>query len=73
MIVTVIGGPNKNPSYSNTINWAVEYFPENSLDTFSVTINAPGRSISNWVERRMVDLSIKLSGAILLPDHFVPI
>ena len=70
MIVTVDGGPDENPRYSNTINCAIEYFCEHNLDAYFVATNAPGRSAFNHVERRMSNLSKELSGVILPHDHF---
>ena len=57
MIVTVDGGPDENPIYSNTINCAIEYLNEDNYDACSIVTNAPGRSAFNRVERRMFNLS----------------
>ena len=70
MIVTVDGGPDENPRYSNTISCAIEYFCEHDLDAYFLATNAPGRSAFNRVERRMSNLSKELSGVILTHDHF---
>ena len=32
MIVTVDGGPDENPRYTNTINCAIDYFNEHDPD-----------------------------------------
>ena len=65
MIVTVDGGPDKNPRYEKTINCSIKYFVENGLDAFFLATNAPGCSAFNRVEHRMVKLSKELSGVIL--------
>ena len=70
MIVTVYGGPDEKPRYSNTINCAVEYFCEHNLGAHFVATNAPERSVSNRVRRRVSNLSKKLSGVIFPHDHF---
>ena len=70
MIVTVDGGPDENRRYSNTINFAIEYFCEHNLDAYFIATNAPGRSAFNRVERRMSNLSKELSGVILPHNHF---
>ena len=70
MIVTVDGGPDENPRYSNNISCAIEYFCEHDLDAYFLATNAPGRSAFNRVERRMSNLSKELSGVILPHDHF---
>ena len=70
MIVTVDGGPDENPRYSNTISCAIEYFCEHDLDAYFLATNAPGRSAFNRVERRMSNLSKELNGVILPHDHF---
>ena len=70
MIVTVDGGPNENPRYEKTINCSIKYFVENGLDAFFLATNAPGRSVFNRVERRLVKLSKELSGVILEHDKF---
>ena len=57
MIVTVYGGPDENPRYSNTISCVIEYFCEHDLDGYFLATNAPGRSVFNRVERRMSNLS----------------
>ena len=69
-IVTVDGGPDENPRYSNIINCAVEYFCEHDLDAYFVATNKPGRSAFNRVERQKSNLSKELSGVILPHDHF---
>ena len=70
MIVTVDGGPDEKPRYSNTINCAVEYFCEHNLGAYFVATNAPERSVFNRVRRRVSNLSKKLSGVIFPHDHF---
>ena len=70
MTVTVDGGPNENPRYSNTISCTIEYFCEHDLDAYFLATNAPGRSAFNRAERRMSNLSKELSGVILPHDHF---
>ena len=70
MIVTVDGGPDENPRYEKTINCSIKYFVENGLDAFFLATNAPGRSVFNRVERRLVKLSKELSGVILEHDKF---
>ena len=69
-IVTADGGPDENPRYEKTINCSIKYFVENGLDAFFLATNAPGRSVFNRVERRMVKLSKELSGVILEHDKF---
>ena len=69
MIVTVDGGPNENPRYSNNICCAIEYFFKNDLDAYFLATNAPGRSTINRVERRMYTLSKELSGVVHPKDH----
>ena len=44
MIVTVDGGPDENPRYSNNISCTIEYFCEHDLDAYFLETNAPGRS-----------------------------
>ena len=70
MVVTVDGGPDKNPRYEKTINCSVNYFVENSLDVTFLATNAPDRSAINRVECRMVNLSRELGGVILKHDKF---
>ena len=64
MIVTVDGGPDKNPRYEKNINCSNKQFIENGLDTFFLATNAPGCRAFNHVECRMVKLSKKLSGVV---------
>ena len=70
MIVTVDGGPDKNPGYTKTIECAIDYFLSQNLAAFFLATNAPGRSAFNWVERRMVKVSKELSGVVLPHDKF---
>ena len=70
MTVTVDGGRDENPRYSNTVNCAIEYFCEHNFDAYFVATNAPGRSAFNRVERRMSNLRKELSGVILPHNHF---
>ena len=69
-MITVDGGPDENPRYSNVIAHAVAHFKRYNLDAFFMATNAPGRSAFNRVERRMAPLSRELSGVILPHDHF---
>ncbi|KAG5889612.1 hypothetical protein JTB14_024033 [Gonioctena quinquepunctata] len=55
VIITVDGGPDKNPRYQKALFLAT---------------NAPGRSAYDRVERRMAPLSRELAGLILPHDHF---
>ena len=70
MIVTVDRGPDENPRYINTTNWATDYSNEGDLHAYFVATSAPGRSIFKRVERKMSNLSKKLSGVTLPHDHF---
>ena len=47
MIVTVDGGPDKNPGYTKTIECAIDYFLSQNLAAFFLATNAPGRSAFN--------------------------
>ena len=57
MIVTVAGGPDKNPRYEKTINCSIKYFVENDLGAFFLATNVSGCTAFNRVDRRMVKLS----------------
>ena len=70
VIITVDGGPNKNPRYPKTLHAAYRAFQENSLDALFVACHVPGHSAYNAVERRMAPLSRDLSGLILPHDHY---
>ena len=70
MTVTVNGGTDENPSYTNTINCVIECFNEHDLDAYFAARNAPEQSAFNQVERRIYNLSKELSGVILPHDHF---
>ena len=72
MIVTVDGGPDKNPRYTKTIKCAIDYFLSQNLAPFFLATNAPARNAFNWVERRMVKVSKELSGVVLPHDKFGP-
>ncbi|GBN47502.1 hypothetical protein AVEN_105901-1 [Araneus ventricosus] len=65
VVFVVDGGPNENPRYQKTIQVGVHHFLQNNLDALLIAANAPGRSASNRVERRMAPLSKELSGLIL--------
>ena len=67
MIVTVDGGPDENPRYSNYISCVIKYFCQHDLDAYFLATNAPGTSAFNRVERRMSHLSKELSSVILPP------
>ena len=41
MIVTVEGGPDKNPRHRKTIEYAIDYFLSQDLDAFFLATNAP--------------------------------
>ena len=62
MIVTVDGGPDENPRYTEAIECAIDYFLSQDLDAFFLATNATDRSAFNRVERRMVKFSKELSG-----------
>ena len=70
MIVTVDGGPDENPRYTNTIDCCIDYFNTEDLDALFVATNAPGRSAFNRVERKMAPLSKEVAGVILNHEHF---
>ena len=62
MIVTVDGGPDENPRYTEAIECAIDYFLSQDLDAFFLATNATDRSAFNRVKRRMVKFSKELSG-----------
>ena len=70
MIVTVDGGPDENPRYTKTIEYAIDYFLSQDLDAFFLATNVPTRSAFNRVECRMVKFSQELSGVVLPYDNF---
>ena len=70
MIVTVDGGPDKNPRYTKTIECVINCFITQSLDAFFLATNAPGRNAFNRVEQRMVKFSQEMSGLVLPHDKF---
>ena len=65
MIVTVDGGPDENPRYTNTINCVIDYFSEHDLYAYFLATNTTGRSAFDRVEGRMSNLSKEVSGVIL--------
>lgn len=69
-VFTVDGGPDENPPYHKVIKVAIHHFVKHDLDALFIATNAPGRSASNRVERKMAPLSKELSGQILPHDHF---
>ena len=70
MIVTVDGGPGKNPRYTKTIECAINYFLSQDLDAFFLATNAPSKSAFNRVVLRMVKFGKELSGLVLPRDNF---
>ena len=70
MIVTVDGGPGKNPRYTKTVEYAINYFLSQDLDAFFLATNAPSRSAFNRVVLRMVKFGKELSGLVLPRDNF---
>ena len=52
-----MGGPDENPRYTKTIECAIDCFITKDFDTFFLATNAPGRSVFNRIERRMVKFS----------------
>ena len=70
MVITVDGGPDENPRYSNTVRCAIDYFVSEGLNALFIATNAPGRSAFNRCERRIAPLSKELSGGILDHEHF---
>lgn len=70
VVFTVNGGPDENPRYQKVIKVAIHNLVKHDLDALFIATNAPGRSASNRVERKMAPLSKELSGQILPHDHF---
>jgi len=61
VIITVDGGPDKNPCYPKTLNAAYKTFKDHNLDALFTACNAPSHSAYNAVERRMAPLSPDLT------------
>ena len=72
VVITVDGGPDKNPRFPKTIAAATGVFKRLDLDCLFMASEAPGNSAFNYVERRMAPLSRDLSGIIIPHDQFGP-
>jgi len=70
LFMSVYGGPDENPRYKLVIRHAISRFLKHDLHGLFVFRNAPGRSVFNRVERRLVYLSRALAGLILPHDYF---
>lgn len=69
-IFFVDGGPDENPRFPKTLQFASQHFKNNNLDGLFIATHAPHQSASNPVERRMAPLSRDLCGVILPHDTY---
>jgi hypothetical protein len=69
-IIFTDGGPDENPRFPKTLQYASQIFKEFDLDAIFIVTHAPGQSAYNQVERRMAPLSRDLSGIILPHDTY---
>lgn len=60
LVLTVDGGPDKNPRYQKVIKVAGHHFHQHDFDALFIATSAPGRSAYNRIERKMAQLSNEL-------------
>ena len=70
LIFTVDGGPDENPRYPKTINYAVQHFLDHDADGIFIATNAPGQSKYNRCERIMSRLTKEMSMLVIPHDTF---
>lgn len=70
LMLSVDGGPDKNPRFHKVIKHAIQHFIKHDYGAVFVFTNAPRRSAFNRVERRMAPLSRELTGVVLEYEHY---
>lgn len=69
-IFLVDGGPDENPRFPKTVQFASQHFKNNNLDALFIATHAPHQSASNPVKQRVAPLSRDLCGVILPHDTY---